>query len=514
MIGEPVAESEVVLAARGITKQFPGTLALDRVAFPVYRGKVNVLIGENGAGKSTLVKILAGVEQPSSGVLELDGRPIRMSSARDAAANGIGIIYQELNLFPNLSVADNIFMARENARHGVIDRDAEQRVTRELMRRLEQAIDPRTLVGDLPLGQQQIVEIARALAREVRILIMDEPTSALSSSEIEVLFRLIRDLKSRGVAIIYISHRLEEVLTIGDRVTVLRDGRVVAGAPAQDVDVAWIVEKMTGRSGSAPAPRGTAAEGRSLLEVRSLSLPGPAGRPALQDISFTLGAGEIVGVYGLMGAGRTELFETLIGRRSADRGSISLDGERVEHNALPDRIRSGLVLVPEDRQRDGLVPTLSVKDNITLARLRGIYLSRAAERAKATRMIRELRIRTAGPEQPVTSLSGGNQQKVVISRFLLTSPKVLLLDEPTRGVDVGARAEIFDIIRGLAGQGMAILFASSELQEVLAMSTRILVMSLGRITAEFPVAEATEELLVAASSPTFASADGGEHAHR
>jgi erythritol transport system ATP-binding protein len=514
MIAEPAAESEVVLAARGITKQFPGTLALDRVDFPVYRGKVNVLIGENGAGKSTLVKILAGVEQPTSGVLELDGRPIRMGSARDAAAHGIGIIYQELNLFPNLSVADNIFMARENARHGVIDRDAQQRVTRGLMQRLEQAIDPGTLVGDLPLGQQQIVEIARALAREVRILIMDEPTSALSSSEIAVLFRLIRDLESRGVSIIYISHRLEEVLTIGDRVTVLRDGRVVAGAPAQAVDVAWIVEKMTGRAGNTPAPRGTAAEGRPLLEVRSLSLPGPAGRPALQDISFTLGAGEIVGVYGLMGAGRTELFETLIGLRSTERGSISLDSERLEHSALPDRIRSGLVLVPEDRQRDGLVPTLSVKDNITLARLRGIYLSPTAERARATRMIQELRIRTAGPEQPVTSLSGGNQQKVVISRFLLTSPKVLLLDEPTRGVDVGARAGIFDIIRRLAGQGLAILFASSELQEVLAMSTRILVMSLGRITAEFPAAEATEALLVAASSPTFASADGGEHAQR
>lgn len=513
MIGEPVAESEVALAARGVTKQFPGTLALDRVDFPVYRGKVNVLIGENGAGKSTLVKILAGVERPTSGALELDGRPIRMDSARDAAAHGIGIIYQELNLFPNLSVADNIFMARENARHGVIDRDAQQRVTRELMQRLEQAIDPGTLVGDLPLGQQQVVEIARALACEVRVLIMDEPTSALSSSEIEVLFRLIRDLKSRGVSIIYISHRLEEVLTIGDRVTVLRDGRVVAGAPAQDVDVAWIVEKMTGRAGSTPGPRGTAAEGRPLLEVRSLSLPGPAGRPTLHDISLTLGAGEIVGIYGLMGAGRTELFETLIGLRSAERGSISLDGERLERSALPDRLSSGLVLVPEDRQRDGLVQTLSVKDNITLARLRGLYLSPATERAKATRMIQELRIRTAGPEQPVTSLSGGNQQKVVISRFLLTAPKVLLLDEPTRGVDVGARAEIFDIIRGLAGQGMAILFASSELQEVLAMSTRILVMSVGRITAEFSAAEATEDLLVAASSPTFASAEGGEHAH-
>jgi len=514
MSGEPAAESEVLLAARGITKQFPGTLALDSVDFLVHRGKVNVLIGENGAGKSTLVKILAGVEQPTSGVLELEGRPIRMSSARDAAAHGIGIIYQELNLFPNLSVADNIFMARENARHGVIDRGAQQRVTRELMQRLEQAIDPGTLVGDLPLGQQQIVEIARALAREVRILIMDEPTSALSSSEIAVLFRLIRDLESRGVSIIYISHRLEEVLTIGDRVTVLRDGRVVAGAPASAVDVAWIVEKMTGRAGSTPAPRESGAAGRPLLEVRSLSLPGPAGRPALQDISLTLGAGEIVGIYGLMGAGRTELFETLIGLRSAERGSISLDGERLERSALPDRIRSGLVLVPEDRQRDGIVPALSVKDNITLARLRGIYLSPAAERARATRMIQDLRIRTAGPEQPVTSLSGGNQQKVVISRFLLTSPKVLLLDEPTRGVDVGARAEIFDIIRRLAGQGMAILFASSELHEVLAMSTRILVMSLGRITAEFQAAEATEELLVAASSPAMASTDGGAHAHR
>jgi erythritol transport system ATP-binding protein len=474
---------------------------------------VSALIGENGAGKSTLMRILAGVEQPTAGTLELDGRPVRMASPRDAAARGISMIHQELNLLPNLSVADNIFLGRERTRYGILDRTAQERQTRDLMARLEQPIRPRILVGALPLGYQQIVEIAKAIAQDVRILIMDEPTSALSAAEIGVLFRLIRDLKSRGVAIVYISHRLEEVLAIGDRVTVLRDGRAVAEAAADAVDVAWIVEKMTGRTGVPPGPGGVpsgpraepAGAGPPTLSVEGLSL-----EDRLHGVSFTARAGEILGFYGLMGAGRTELFEALIGLRRVRQGSIACQGRAIAHLGIPERIRAGLALVPEERRAAGIVPTLSVRENIALAQTHGLYLSFAAERRSAGEFMRELNIRAASLEQPITSLSGGNQQKVVLSRYLLTSPKVLLLDEPTRGVDVGARAEIYAIVRRLAAGGMTVLFASSELQEIMTLATRILVMAEGRITAEFAAAAATEHDLVAASAPAMAHLNGGD----
>ena len=500
---------DVVLAARAVSKQYPGTTALDGVDFAVRRGQVSALIGENGAGKSTLMRILAGVEQPTAGTLELDGRPIRLASPRDAAARGIAMIHQELNLVPNLSVADNIFLGRERTRYGILERTAQERQTRDLMARLEQPIDPRILVGALPLGYQQIVEIAKAMAQDVRILIMDEPTSALSAAEIGVLFRLIRDLKERGVAIVYISHRLEEVLAIGDRVTVLRDGRAVAEAAAGAVDVAWIVEKMTGRTADGGVPSGPHAEpagaGPPTLSVEGLSL-----EERLDGVSFTARAGEILGFYGLMGAGRTELFEALIGLRRVRHGSIACEGRAITHLGIPERIHAGLALVPEERRAAGIVPTLSVRENIALAQIHGLYLSPAAERRSAAELVRELNIRAASLEQPITSLSGGNQQKVVLSRYLLTSPKVLLLDEPTRGVDVGARAEIYTIIRRLAAGGMTVLFASSELQEIMTLATRILVMAEGRITAEFAAAEATEHDLVAASAPAMAALNGGD----
>jgi erythritol transport system ATP-binding protein len=500
---------DVLLAARAVSKQYPGTTALDGVDFAVRRGQVSALIGENGAGKSTLMRILAGVEQPTAGTLELDGRPVRLVSPRDAAARGIAMIHQELNLLPNLSVADNIFLGRELARYGLLERTAQERQTRDLMARLEQPIDPRILVGALPLGYQQIVEIAKAMAQDVRILIMDEPTSALSAAEIGVLFRLIRDLKSRGVAIVYISHRLEEVLAIGDHVTVLRDGRAVAEAAADAVDVAWIVEKMTGRTAAGTGYAEPAGAGPPTLSVEGLEV-GQAVPPALHGVSFTARAGEILGFYGLMGAGRTELFEALIGLRRVRQGSIACQGRALAHLGIPERIHAGLALVPEERRAAGIVPTLSVRENIALAQTHGLYLSFAAERRSAAEFVRELNIRAASLEQSITSLSGGNQQKVVLSRFLLTSPKVLLLDEPTRGVDVGARAEIYTIIRRLAAGGMTVLFASSELQEILTLATRILVMAEGRITAEFAAAEATEHALVAASAPAMALLNGGE----
>ena len=461
------------LAARDISKRYPGTLALDRVDFTVRKGAVNVLVGENGAGKSTLMRILAGIEKPDSGTLEFDGRP------------SVAMIHQELNLLPDLSVCDNIFLAREQTRWGFIDWNAQQRVTAELMARLEQPIGAGTLVGDLPLGQQQIVEIAKALARDARILIMDEPTSALSAAEVEVLFRLIRDLKSHDVSMVYISHRMDELLEIGDRVTVLRDGRVVAESEAAAASVAWIVEKMTGgalEQGTRDTVREQKA-GTPLLAVRNV-----------RGVSFAAHAGEIVGLYGLLGAGRTELLETLIGLRECTAGSITLAGRRIERLDIAARLRAGIALVPDDRQAAGIVPALSVRENMLLANLH-------ADRAETARLAGELNIRQAGMDEPITSLSGGNQQKVVLSRYLLTAPKALLLDDPTRGVDVGARAEIYGIIRRLAGQGMAILFASSELDEILSLATRVLVFSRGRITADLDRAAATEHALVQASAP-------------
>ena len=306
-------DSSILLEAREVSMQYPGTLALDRVTFRLRRGRVSALIGENGAGKSTLVKILAGIAQPTGGSLLLDGRPIAIRSVRDADAHSIGIIHQELNLCPNLSVAENIHLARELSVHGVLDKRRQEQRARELLARLEHPIDPRALVGELPLGQQQIVEIAKALARDVRVLMMDEPTSALSAAEIAVLFRIIRDLAARGVAIVYISHRLEELLEIADQVSVLRDGRMVAEAAAGDVDTRWIVEQMTGRPAAGSEPAAAGESGAGLLRVEALSLTSESGRPLLRDISLSLHAGEVVGIYGLMGAGRTELLECLMG---------------------------------------------------------------------------------------------------------------------------------------------------------------------------------------------------------
>jgi erythritol transport system ATP-binding protein len=500
-----MTEPESVLRAEGITKVFAGTTALNQVDFNVYRGKVNVLIGENGAGKSTLMKILAGVEHPTAGKLILNGEHVQFKTPMDATAQGIGIIYQELNLFPNLSVAANIFMAREVKTGGVfIDEKTQEQRAAQLLQRFEQPIDPRALVGDLRVGHQQIVEIAKALSQNVSILMMDEPTSALSNQEVAALFRVIEELKNQGVSIIYISHKLDELLQIGDYVTVLRDGQLIAEAPASEINTDWIVEKMVGRNTESFFHHQDHERGGELLRVENLTLNYPRGsEPVLQDISFTLRAGEILGIYGLMGAGRTEVFECLMGIRSATAGTIKLAGKLVTGRNVADRIAQGIMLVPEDRQRLGLVQTLSVASNITLANLakctKGLFLSSPTETNQVTNLINDLGIKTASPQNLIGSLSGGNQQKVVVAKALLTEPKILLLDEPTRGIDVGAKAEIFEIMNRLAAQGLGVIFISSELIEVLAMADRILVMSKGKITGEFDRADATEAALVAAS---------------
>ena len=504
---EAVPAEDIILETVDITQVFPGTIALDHVNFRVHRGKVNALVGENGAGKSTLMNILAGVLQPTSGSILLNGEKIVLKSPRDAPSYGIGIIFQELNLFPNLSVIDNIFAGRELRLHGTtVDFRTEERITGELLKQLEQDIDPHALVEDLRVGQQQLVEIAKALAQDVRVLIMDEPTSALSPSEVEILFRIIRDLKAKGVSIIYISHKLEEMLEISDTVTVLRDGRLVGEVKAEEIDVNGIIEMMVGRHPDTFYQRRDHAIGDTILEVKSLTLPHPilTDRNIVDNVSFSLRAGEILGFYGLMGAGRTELLECLMGRHSKAIGQVSLGGKALEACSIGERIKRGLAIIPEDRLRDGIVQALSVSINMTLASLRTylnrLYLSPQRENSHVQKMIEDLSILVSDPGQLITSLSGGNQQKVIVAKALLTSPRVLMMDEPTRGIDVGAKSEMFRIISDLAAQGFGILFVSSELSEVLAMSDRILVMSKGRITAEFDRKDATEEALVAASA--------------
>jgi erythritol transport system ATP-binding protein len=505
------ATSSPVLAARDVTRQYPGTTALSGVDFAVHSGRVHALIGENGAGKSTLVKILAGVEQPTSGQLLFDGAPVRFASPREASQLGIDIVHQELQLFPDLSIEENLFVGRERrTRWGTIDRASQTEAATAVLARLGQRLAVARRVGSLPLGQQQIVEIARAVVHETRVLMMDEPTSALTASEIPVLFNLIRDLASHGVGIVYISHRLEELLAVADDVTVLRDGAVVGQAPRADVTVGWIVQLMTGHEIAAASTERHAATGEPVLTVRDLRLPPGQGRTALHGIDFEVRPGEILGLYGLMGAGRTEVMESVLGVHADARGSVRLEGQEVAALDVRERIARGIAMVPEDRQASGLVQTLNVRQNMTLAHVGALtrhgYLSPSRESAVASEWGSALRLKTPALDAPIGALSGGNQQKVVIARNVMTRPRVLLMDEPTRGVDVAAKAEIVETMRRLAGDGMAVVFATSELAEIQAAATRAVVMSRGRITADLAGQAMSGEALASAASAT----PGGE----
>ncbi|MEV6981145.1 sugar ABC transporter ATP-binding protein [Sphaerisporangium sp. NPDC051017] len=504
----PVA-GDVVLRAVDITKTYGVTQALKGVNFEVRRGKVTVLFGENGAGKSTLMKILSGVERPTSGHLELDGEVIDLQSTTQAVDLGISIIHQELNLCSNLNVRDSIFLGRElRRRGGGVDYAREGEIAREVMARLEEEIAPTTLVSDLRLGQQQVVEIARALATNARILIMDEPTSALSAAEVVVLFKVIRELKAQNVAIVYISHHLEEAIEIADHAVVFRDGALVATADAADIDLPWVVSKMVGRAAEYDFAGEPREHGDVALAIENVRVPDAdaGGRLAVNDVSLQVRAGEIVCLYGLMGAGRTELLEALAGRQPIAAGRVLLGGQDLRPLSISERIASGIGLVPEDRQRDGLVQLMSVGSNMSLSSLLSMverwFVSRKKENADVQTMTREVRVKTAGPEAPITSLSGGNQQKVVIGKMLLTRPKVLLLDEPTRGIDVGAKGEIFTLLFREARKGLAVLYATSEISEALTASHRVVVMSKGRIVREFdPRTAGREEVLAASGEP-------------
>jgi len=499
--------SDVIIETRDVSRVYPGVTALDQVNYRVYRNKVNVLIGENGAGKSTMMKMLAGVETPSSGSIILDGKAVSLNSTHQAEKHGISIIFQELNLFPNMNVMDNIFMGNEFFQRGVINEKYQYELAKSLLERLELNVDPYASLGELGIGHQQLVEIARALSKDARVLIMDEPTSALSQSEVKVLFNVIAQLKRRGVTIIYISHRLEELMEIGDHITIFRDGRFISERHVRDASVPWIIEQMVGDK-KKHFDYSPATQGEVVLNAEGLTALHQNGGYRLNDVSFTLRKGEVIGVYGLLGAGRTELFKGLIGMMHLQSGKIVLDGENLDKKSFQVRLRKGLTLVPEDRQAEGVVQLMSIKTNMTLTdlSLRGFrralrLLSQQQEDNKVEKMVTELAIKAGDTELPITSLSGGNQQKVVLGKALMTGPKVVLLDEPTRGIDVGAKTDVYHLIGKMAHEGLAVMFSSSELDEVMALADRVLVMADGRITADLPRSAVTREKLISASTP-------------
>ena len=501
--------AEPRLRMKDVAKSFGGVHALRGVSLTAHAGEVHALCGENGAGKSTLMKILAGAITDFEGSIVLGGKPVRFSGPREAEDAGVRIIYQELNLVPDLSVAANIFLGRERtAGFGWLDDRAMEAEARRLFDRLGAPVPPRARLGDLRIGDQQMVEIAKALAFDADVVIMDEPTSALSDAEVARLFRVINDLRKAGSTVLYISHKMNEVFTLSDRVTVLRDGRFVATAPRSETGPDQVVRWMVGREIDALNYQPHPASGKAVLSVRGLSLPSPpgGGRPSLSGIGFDLHAGEVLGVAGLLGAGRTEVLEALFGAAgSVPGGTIELDGRPARFKNPGEAIARGVALVTEDRKTLGLFADMTVGENITIASLGRVekaagFVSRRRESEAIAGQVRQLAIKAAGPRAAVTSLSGGNQQKCILGRWLLTDPKVLLLDEPTRGIDVGAKAEIYALIRRLVRDGMAVVMTSSELPELLAVSDRVLVLCEGRATAMIPRAEATEEAIMTAAT--------------
>jgi erythritol transport system ATP-binding protein len=504
-----MSESPVILRAHAISKRYGGSVALDHVDFCLHRAAVNVLIGENGAGKSTLMRILAGVETPDTGSIELDGHPIRLRSPLDASACGIAIVHQELSVMPNLDLSENIFAGRELTRAAIIDRSAEDLQTHAALARLRKSLPARTPASHLSLGSRQIVEVARALAHGARILILDEPTSALSVVETQTLYSVVEDLKAAGVTIVYISHRLHELLHLGDHFTVLRSGKVVGQATRADATRQWIVERMSGRADTSDLTERRDVSQQPVLAVTRLSLPPGDGtaqfQTALHDVSFSLRRGEILAIYGLLGSGRTELVEALAGCRSGATGTLAAGSLSAMPRTVREAMDAGIALVPEDRQRDGLIPELSVRENIALSTQHKTFVSKKEESSRVHKLVAELNIAARDIELPVTALSGGNQQKVLIARCLMTSPSVLLLDEPTRGVDVGAKVEIYRVLRRLAANGMSILFTSSEIEETRLLADRALVLCQGRIAGEFSRSQLTDAILFAAASPSTAS---------
>lgn len=495
--------TEPLLKLEHISKRFPGVLALDDVQFDVYPGEVHALLGENGAGKSTLIKIISGVHKPDTGTITLDNQSRIFNNPREAKEVGIATIYQELGLYPELSVAENIFMGhaprqRMGPFSGIDWKQMEARAA-ELLAELDiYDLDVTQKIGTLNVGNRQRVEIAKALSLDARILIMDEPTAALTESDVERLFEIVRLLRQRGVGIIYISHRLQEVFELADRVTVLRDGNYIGTQPVSEVTEQDLITMMVGRQIEDLYPKENAEIKDVVLEVRNLN-----AEPYTRNVSFQVRAGEIVGMAGLVGSGRSETAQVIFGVHPAESGDVFIDGKKVNIHHPSDAVKHGLAYVPEDRGTQGLVKQMSIRQNASMAILRAVsnltFINPLKEFRVARQAIDQLSIRATGPEQIVEKLSGGNQQKVVVSKWLASEPKVLIMDEPTRGIDVGAKAEIHRLMSQLAAErGLAILMISSELPEILGMSDRILVMRAGKIVAEFTREEADQEKIAGA----------------
>ena len=495
---DPSEESDsggtTLLECKGIGKSFPGVRALGGVNLSLDKGQVLSLIGENGAGKSTLMKILAGVQPPDEGEILLDGKKVEIESTREALNLGISLIHQELNLATNLSVGANVFLGREPLRGGLIDKSTIRKESARFLEMVGLDVSPDTLVGDLTIGRQQMVEIAKALSVNARVLIMDEPTSSLSQAEAENLFVVIKDLRARGVSVIYISHRLGEVKELSDHVTVMRDGENAGELSREEVTHEAMVRLMVGRDLSEYYERKDREKGDLALEVKKLRTP---VHPQ-HELTFSVASGEIVGVAGLVGAGRTEMLETLFGVTPALGGSIQVSGADLELDSPISAIAAGIALAPEDRKQQGLVIDMTVRENLSLAALRrdqkkAGFLDFAKEKKISEKMIEAMRVKTPNENQIIRYLSGGNQQKVVLGKWLAMKPKILLLDEPTRGIDVGAKSEIYALMEELAESGVAILYVSSEMEEILGMADRALVMHEGRISGELTREELTEE---------------------
>jgi ABC-type sugar transport system ATPase subunit len=491
-----------LLELEGISKQFPGVRALEDVHFSVAAGEIHALVGENGAGKSTLIKVISGVHKPDSGAIRIDGQEVSFDSPHEAQAAGVATMYQELSLYPELSVAENIFMGhaprRGGDRFGVVDWGAMADKAREILASLDiHDLDVHRKVGTLNVGNRQRVEIAKALSINARVLIMDEPTAALTESDVERLFTIVRLLKERGVAVIYISHRLQEVFELADRVTVLRDGHFVDSKPVAEVTEGELIRMMVGRTITELFPKLPSELRDDVLEVRGLTR-----RPHTHDVSFKVRGGEIVGIAGLVGSGRSETAQLVFGILAPDSGEILIEGQAVDIRSPGHAMRLGIAYVPEDRGTQGLVRAMRIRENISMAILGSLtrfgMVNKTNERRVSDDMIAQLNIIATSGEQVVNKLSGGNQQKVVVGKWLASKPRLLIVDEPTRGVDVGAKAEIHRLMSELAQQGLGILMISSELPEVLGMSDRILVMRQGHLVAEFSRAEADQHNVGAA----------------
>lgn len=486
-----------LLEMHDVTKRFPGVLALDKARLELHRGEIHCLLGENGAGKSTLMRILAGALEMDEGIVRIDGEAVELKSPLQAQALGIAMIHQEFNLCPHLTVAENIYLGREPklAYTPFIDRGRMRRGAEALLAQVNAHIDVGVPASELSTAQQQLVEICKALSMDAKLIIYDEPSAALSEREIERLFALMAALKSRGIGQIYISHRLEEIRRIGDRLTVMRDGKYIATQNVADTSRDEIIHMMVGRTLAEEFPKHGCAAGRTRLRVEGLSREG-----AFQDVSFSVREGEIVGLTGLVGAGRTEVARALFGADRHDSGAIYLDDEQVTPRSPRDAIAHGIALLTEDRKAQGLVLGMTVAQNITLAKLsavlRGPFINRTIERRMASDYVGDLRIKTPNVNQVVRNLSGGNQQKVVLAKWLLTNSKVVIFDEPTRGVDVGGKTEIYRLINRLVEQGVGVLMISSELPEILGLCDRIIVMHEGRVAGELNRTDATQEKIM------------------